>query len=653
MRTGRLLVLSAATVVCSPMVSLVVLRYIFLLKDGTLNTALAQYPSLIAGLIAMLGLLSGLSWLLFSTYRQRSRWPNTCGLAAQSDVPQYLHGGDLFLLQMPFCAAQLATVIAVAQLEMTAPRAVVVSYGAGVACVGLCAIFPAPRCCRAGGGAWGKEAARHGRVGVLISLALCFGAVFAFLFTFYSTAQSFGMTFSSHSYYSFALLGVAQACVVGRNAMARCMIRRNARRLHGVDRPSVAATTELQQRAKDAASRKVAIAGATTAIHDETNILASDVTHVDPSNTTMPTENDETRNPEPELGSEQGDDDAHLFRGLGEDELTKLDVVFTTPLYLHHPIGVGTVGTFEMAQLGGHLALAPVALLMFYGTNTSAAMFAWLQNDLSLVPMLGVGWLALASVLQAPLYSALVLATPPAAVAFIDVVATATAALLGAAVLTDISAPSPELGPPQVAALCLFAAAAAIGLKTRSTAARAAASQQQLLYLADALPNVSAVQMEDLMRVDVSVGHEVFQRLVAEAGYGGTVPRTATPRWTADVVSINPALSRARELEAERELLRFQFPGLEEPIPATAASTDSHESQQEQQRNGQGQMAAERADAVVPEIIAEQDEVSLVPMLSKPTDGLTTPIDNANGTKVTGKVAGPMVVENLDADGQL
>ena len=125
MRTGRLLVLSVATILCSPMMSLVVLRYIFL-KNGSLNSSLAQYPSLIAGLIAMLGLLSGLCWLLFSNYKQRSRWPRTCGLAAQSDVPQYLHGGDLFVLQIPFCAAQLATVMAVAQLEMTAPRAVVV-----------------------------------------------------------------------------------------------------------------------------------------------------------------------------------------------------------------------------------------------------------------------------------------------------------------------------------------------------------------------------------------------------------------------------------------------------------------------------------------------------------------------------------------------
>jgi hypothetical protein len=67
------------------------------------------------------------------------------------------------------------------------------------------------------------------------------------------------------------------------------------------------------------------------------------------------------------------------------------------------------------------------------------------------------------------------------------------------------------------------------------------------------------------MRVDVSAGHEVFQRLVAEAGYGGTVPPTVPPRWTGDAVSINPTLSRARELEGERELLRFKFPGLDTP----------------------------------------------------------------------------------------
>ena len=61
---------------------------------------------------------------------------------------------------------------------------------------------------------------------------------------------------------------------------------------------------------------------------------------------------------------------------------------------------------------------------------------------------------------------------------------------------------SPELpGPPQLGAICVFALAAAVGLAARGRAAEEAASQQQLLYLAEALPNLSAVQMEDLMRV--------------------------------------------------------------------------------------------------------------------------------------------------------
>jgi hypothetical protein len=626
MRTGRLLALSAATLLCSPVVSLVVLRYVFL-KGGTLNTALAKYPSLIAGLIATLGLLSGLAWLLFSTYRQRSRWPRTCGLASQSGVPQYLHGGDLFLLQLPFCAAQLATVMAVAQLEMTAPRAVVASYGAGVACVALCAIYPAPRCCRAGGGSWAKEAARHGRLGVLVSLVLCLGAVFGFLFTSYSTASSFGVSFSSQSYYGFALLGGAQACIVGRNAMARCLIRRNARRLHGAASPALIAAIEKKERDREAAIQRTAVTAAAAAPGPAPDVTAAGSANTKASDKVAQAPKDESRDPEPdwltgqelaghggeyqEQDQEQEDEDAHLFRGLDEDELTKLDAVFTTPLYLHHPIAVGTVGTFEMGQLGGHLALAPVALLVFYGTNTSAAMFTWLQNDLGLVPMLCIGWLALASVMQAPLYSALALAGPPAAIAYVDVLATATAALLGAFVLSDSSAPSPELGPPQLAGLCVFAAAAAIGLMSRSNAAEAAASQQQLLYLADALPNLSAVQMEDLMRVDVSAGHEVFQRLVAEAGYGGTVPPTVPPRWTADAVSINPTLSRARELEAERELLRFQFPGLESPPPTPPSGASpprpSSESRQQDEEEAVAAAAAaaaaaagEEADVLVP-----------------------------------------------------
>ncbi len=637
MRTGRLLVLAAATALCSPMVSLVVLRYIFL-KNGALNTALAQYPSLITGLIATLGLLSGLIWLLFSNYRQRSHWPRTCGLAAQSDVPKYLHGGDLFLLQMPFCAAQMATVMAVAQVEMTAPRAVVASYGAGVVFVAICALYPAPRCCRAGGGDWAKDAARYGRLGVLVSLALCLGAVFAFLFTSYSTAQSFGVSFSSQSYYGFALLGGAQGCIVGRNAMARCLIRRNARRLHAPDRPIGAALSSLRETDKDEAPRQATIAVANTAPAAEGDAASSGAASTDPHDAAILVEHDETRDPEFDMGPEQEEDDDHLFRGLDEDDLTKLDAVFTTPLYLHHPMAVGTVGTFEMAQLGGHLALAPVALLVFYGTNTSAAMLAWLQKDVGLVPMLGIGWLALASVFQAPLYSALALAGPPAAIAYVDVVATATAALLGASVLTDASAPNPELGPPQLAALCALAAAAAIALMTRSNAAEAAASRQQLLYLADALPNLSAVQVEDLMRVEVSAGHDVFQRLVAEAGYGGTVPQTTTPRWTADVVSINPALSRARELEAERDLLRFQFPGLDDPPSPTAASRREQHSGDSDDRVTD---ASAEPSTAGQHSAGENDFEPLVP----------TPPKSSGRRSDKPAEPGAMEVESLDGDG--
>ena len=262
-------------------------------------------------------------------------------------------------------------------------------------------------------------------------------------------------------------------------------------------------------------------------------------------------------------------------------------------------------------------------------------MIAWLQKDVGLVPMLGIGWLALASVLQAPLYSALALAGPPAAVAYVDVVATATAALLGASVLTDASAPNPELGPPQLAALCVLAAAAANALMTRTNAAEAAASQQQLLYLADALPNLSAVQMEDLMRVEVSAGHEVFQRLVAEAGYGGTVPQTTTPRWTADVVSINPALSRARELEAERDLLRFHFPGLDDPPSPTP------EPRREQHSDDRSLDAAAESSTVGPQSAGGSDVEPLVP---------TAPKSPGRRADIPAEPAA-MEVESLDGDG--
>ena len=503
MRRGRLLALAAAALLSSPVATLVVLRYIFL-DDGSVgydptnctaggvgvNGNLTTYgPSLLAGTSSALGFPLALGWLLFSTYRRRGRWPRACGLAAQAAVPPYLHGGDLFLLQLPFCAAQYATIRAMAEPEMTAPRAVVAAYGAALAGVALTALLPAPRCCRAGGGRWATEAARHGRGGVLLSMLLCLGAVFAFLFTSHTSAAGFGLSFSGHSYVGYALLGGAQLCGVGRNAMARCLIRRNARQLHAppaADRLGVAAPT--------AAAKPVAAVEAPAA---------------EPENEPSPAGADggdapaEVRGAEKAsaLGEEDEDPDSHLFRGLEEEELAKLDSVFTTPLYLRYPLAVGTVNTFELAQLGGNILLAPAAALLFFWSNSTTQLSDW-PSHLSAGDWVCCGWLAVSAVLHGPLCSELALAAPPSSIAYMDVVGTAVAALVGWLALGCLDSNSPELpGPPQLGAMCVFALAAAVGLAARGRAAEEAASQQQLLYLAEALPNLSAVQMEDLMRV--------------------------------------------------------------------------------------------------------------------------------------------------------
>ena len=74
-------------------------------------------------------------------------------------------------------------------------------------------------------------------------------------------------------------------------------------------------------------------------------------------------------------------------------------------------------------------------------------------------------------------------------------------------------------------------------------------------------------------QVDITAGHEVFQRLVAEAGYRGSAPATGVPRWAGDSVTVNPTLVRARELDGERDLLRMSFPGLDTPSPTPPPGT--------------------------------------------------------------------------------
>ena len=669
---NKLFALSAAAIACSPAMTLVVKRYIFLSCDGSVSPPscdkdqdgikdVSGYASLIAGLSGVLGFLMALSWVLFRSYRRRSLWPARCGLAAQAAVPTYLHGGDLFLLQLPFCAAQIGTVFAMAEDNMKAPCAVAGAYGAAVVSVFLFSVLPSRCCCCRGGGSggWAKEAGRHGRRGELINMLLCGAAAFAFMFVEYDGGFALGFCpdprqgLSKDMLGGYIMLAVSQFLFVGRNAMARCMIRRNARLLHGVSAELTVAEDDDAEAEDDGAAGDTAGAEAT-----------------------------ETRLAEPPQAEGELDDDTHLFRGLNEEALTKLDSIFTTPLYLHYPLAVGTLQTFELAQLGGNMMLAPAALIVFFATNTdmSASDVFSKFGELETAAIICCGWLALVAVVQPSLYSMLAQVGSPATLAFLNVLATIIAAMLGSmdAVMpvdvvnatgdtlrlspmngvclvnacspsssaadtchrdcrpvnvssilnTDNTVTLPEahsavaagmtlqlndaegqtcaaaptasdlivssvadavitfatdiqtgdndasdncvldtsqthgagfysglsLGPPQYGALCIFALAAAIGLAARSKAASTAASQKQLLYLAEALPNLSSVQMEDLMRVDVTAGHEVFQRLVAESGYSGTVPPTVQPHWTTDQINLNPTLARARELDSQREV---------------------------------------------------------------------------------------------------
>jgi hypothetical protein len=71
-----------------------------------------------------------------------------------------------------------------------------------------------------------------------------------------------------------------------------------------------------------------------------------------------------------------------------------------------------------------------------------------------------------------------------------------------------------------------------------------AETHRALAYLADTLPQLSRVQMDELTQVESSLGHQVFEGLIAEAGYTGVLPQLAPPKWTVDSVDSNALLDR-------------------------------------------------------------------------------------------------------------
>ena len=73
-----------------------------------------------------------------------------------------------------------------------------------------------------------------------------------------------------------------------------------------------------------------------------------------------------------------------------------------------------------------------------------------------------------------------------------------------------------------------------------------AATEEALQYLADELPKLSAVEISDLTAIEETVGHDVFERLVAEAGYAGAMPQLAPPRWSEDLLGQNNTLRQAQ-----------------------------------------------------------------------------------------------------------
>jgi hypothetical protein len=224
----------------SPTVAIVLLRYV-LSKQA--------YPFLFVAVYSAPAFLMAVGYLLFISYRPRSRWPKLCGLASQSRVPRYLLPGDMLLLQLPYCAAHLLTVLAISQPNMTAMRAVVVSK-ADIIFASVFAVLPPSKCCVGRGRVAASEAPSNtvqesrgggrgfcagGRLPVLLGMLLSAASIGAFLFLRWPSGGSLAMaSFGDEPMLGYAYLGGARLCDVARVALARFRIRRNAARYRRV-----------------------------------------------------------------------------------------------------------------------------------------------------------------------------------------------------------------------------------------------------------------------------------------------------------------------------------------------------------------------------------------------------------------------------------
>jgi hypothetical protein len=170
----------------------------------------------------------------------------------------------------------------------------------------------------------------------------------------------------------YALLGGAQLCAVGRNGAARCLALRNARRLHRPQPVVAADATAVQARRVQEDVLLGGVADSEPQPQPGSATDADALAALGGGADAGGQEHDGAAVPAPKRrgaehdGGEAGPDRltaGHLFRGLDDATLSKLDRVFEDPLYLHRPIGVGSVATWEIGQLGGNLALAPAAAL--------------------------------------------------------------------------------------------------------------------------------------------------------------------------------------------------------------------------------------------------------------------------------------------------
>eukprot|EP01048_Picozoa_sp_COSAG05_P000529 COSAG05_NODE_14_length_36349_cov_27.641655_23_plen_232_part_00 len=202
-------------------------------------------------------------------------------------MPKYLNSGDLFLLQILFCGSSLLVAEALATAQMTAPRAVLAAK-IDTFLIAALAFLP---CCTGG--------IRHGRYAAGLGAVVTLAAIGCYLLVTLSPGFDF---IDSQPWLGYGFLTGAQLCTVVRHAAARWFIQRSANRLHRAH----TATREIND---------------------------GDPGNFGPTSTSAALDVD--------AGAQHGPGErpGHLFRGLGDAKLEKLDEIFSVSLHMHLPIG--------------------------------------------------------------------------------------------------------------------------------------------------------------------------------------------------------------------------------------------------------------------------------------------------------------------------